>query len=217
MALTLTHLRFSRDILGLLRVEDRGAYYAGVVYPDSRMLTGLPRTRTHGDGNPVDPFAPGLSDFEKGWAAHEYYDRRSHTWYTRLSPWPEVYEDKERKWWSYITAVKTIEDMQSSEAVSGAEFFRSMPVPKPPRGEDPALLELFFRLNADFYARPVNLEAYDRLRADCRMSTETIVGIKECVNEILGDRATVERIAAIYPTILRETLTPDSGRRSMVK
>ncbi len=217
MALTLTHLRFARDILDLSRAGDRGAYYAGAVYPDSRMLTGLPRERTHGRGNPVDPFAPGLTDFEKGWAAHEFYDHLSHIWYTRLSPWPENAADRQKKWWKYITAIKTVEDMQSYEAVGGEDFFGAMPVPRPPRGEDPALLELFFRLNFDFYARPPNADSYDRLRADCRMSDEIISGIKAFVLEILAEPETVTRIARIYPAVLKETREGRGAPPSVVK
>ena len=205
MALTLTHLRFAHGIMGLLRIEDPDAYYSGVVYPDSRMMTGVHRSQTHGDGNPVDPFVPGLTDFEKGWAAHEYYDRRSHPGYFRLSPWPVDLEDKLRRWWRYLTALKTIEDMQSFEAVGDVPFFRSMIAPPPPRGEDPALLERFYRLNIDLYVRRPTLEDYDRLRIACRISPEMANGVNEYTRLILQDKDKCQEISAIYPTILQDT------------
>jgi len=206
MALTLTHLRFAYEIMETLDVADRGAYYSGVVYPDSRMVTGVHRAKTHGDGNPCDPFLPGLTDFEKGWAAHEYYDRRSHPWYTRLSPWPEDFQDEQRRWWRFITAIKTVEDMQSFEAVGDVAFFRSLPTPTPPpRGEDPALLERFFRLNIDFYARRPELADYDRLRAECHFSPKMIEGMREFIQEMVRDPDLCARIAAIYPAVMLET------------
>ncbi len=205
MALTLTHLRFARDIMERLDIKDRASYYAGVVYPDSRYVTGIHRSQTHGDGNPVDPFAAGLTDFEKGWSAHEYYDRRAHVWYSRLSPWSEKVEAEQRKWWLYITAVKAVEDLQSFDVTGGLGAFAPLTPPVPPRGEDHGLLTRFYRLNEELYARRPTIDDYDVMWHECRISRDLIDGLNENVRLLLRDEEKQREIAGIYPAVLEET------------
>ncbi len=203
MALTLTHLRFARDIMGLIDVKDRAAYYAGAVYPDSRYVTGLHRAKTHGGGSPADPLASGLSDFEKGWAAHEYYDERAHVWYSQLSPWREKVEAEQRRWWLFITAVKAIEDLQSFDAAGGLGPFQPLVPPAPPRGEAAELLARYYRLNEELYSRRPTLREYDIMWKECRISQDLIDGLNENVGALLGDDEKCREIAGIYSAVLK--------------
>lgn len=109
MSLEATHLRFSLKIKDDLEVIDLGKFVAGVIYPDSRYVTGIQRSFTHS----LDYFLgrKNLSDFQKGWLSHIIGDKI----------FKEVMEDKfgdmilfdevgER--WPVITAIKIIQDLE---------------------------------------------------------------------------------------------------------
>jgi hypothetical protein len=109
MSLEATHLRFSLMVKEDLGILDLEKYVAGVVYPDTRYLSGIKRGLTHD----LDHFAgrSDLTDFEKGWLSHIIGDKI----------FKEVTEDKfgdlvlfeefeER--WSVITAIKIIQDIE---------------------------------------------------------------------------------------------------------
>ena len=109
MSLEATHLRFSLEIKNDLDVIDLEKFVAGVIYPDSRYITGIRRSLTHS----LDYFVgrKNLSDFQKGWLSHIIGDKI----------FKEVMEDKfgdmilfddvgER--WPVITAIKIIQDIE---------------------------------------------------------------------------------------------------------
>jgi len=109
MSLEATHLRFSLEIKDDLGILDLEKYVAGVIYPDSRYVTGIRRSLTHD----LDYFVgrKNLSDFQKGWLSHIIGDKI----------FKEVMEDKfgdmilfdevgER--WPVITAIKIIQDLE---------------------------------------------------------------------------------------------------------
>ncbi|MFA6897651.1 MAG: hypothetical protein WCQ96_05210 [Patescibacteria group bacterium] len=109
MSLEATHLRFSLAIKKDLGVIDLEKFTAGVIYPDSRYVTGIQRSLTHDLDYFVD--RKNLSDFQKGWLSHIIGDKI----------FEEVMEDKfgdmilfdevgER--WPVITAIKIIQDLE---------------------------------------------------------------------------------------------------------
>lgn len=161
MAMEGTHVRFARDVIALLGVEDPGAYYSGSVYPDSRYLTAVPRAATHGDEAPDDPFVPGLSDFEKGWATHLFYDRESvifkrtaFTWITK--------EDPDQ--WVHYTSMKLVEDQRSvRELGADISILRELACVACPRGEDRATMEAYYADVREAYA--TSCEQADDYRA----------------------------------------------------
>jgi len=73
MSLEATHLRFSLAIKKDLGVIDLEKFTAGVIYPDSRRITGINRILTHS----LDYFIgrKNLTDFEKGWLSHIVGDK----------------------------------------------------------------------------------------------------------------------------------------------
>lgn len=73
MSLEATHLRFSLAIKEDLGVVDLEKFVAGVIYPDSRRVTGSNRILTHS----LDYFTGRkiLTDFEKGWLSHIVGDK----------------------------------------------------------------------------------------------------------------------------------------------
>ncbi|MFA7170451.1 MAG: hypothetical protein WC180_00505 [Candidatus Paceibacterota bacterium] len=109
MSLEATHLRFSFAIKNDLGVFDLEKYVAGVIYPDSRYLSGIDRHLTHS----LDYFVgrKNLTDFEKGWLTHIIGDKI----------FGEVIEDKFADWvlfeevgsrWPIVTAIKIIQDLE---------------------------------------------------------------------------------------------------------
>lgn len=109
MSLEATHLRFSLAIKDDLGISDLEKYVAGVIYPDTRYLTGIHRNLTHDLG--YFRGRKNLTDFEKGWLSHIIGDKI----------FKEVMEDRfgnlilfdepsER--WPVITAIKIIQDIE---------------------------------------------------------------------------------------------------------
>lgn len=109
MSLEATHLRFSLATKNDLGVLDLEKFVAGVIYPDTRRLTGINRNLTHN----IEYFKgrKNLTDFEKGWLSHIIGDKI----------FKEVMEDKFADWilfedyedrWSVITAIKIIQDLE---------------------------------------------------------------------------------------------------------
>lgn len=142
MAMEGTHVRFARDVMKLLGVEDAKAYYSGSVYPDSRYLTKLPRTATHNEDSPDDPFAAGLSDFEKGWATHLFYDRESIVFKRTAFTWITK-EDPDQ--WVHFTSMKLVEDQRSvKELGADVTILRELARTECPRGEDVATMETYY-------------------------------------------------------------------------
>ncbi|NBS41883.1 hypothetical protein EBS80_04485 [bacterium] len=142
MAMEGTHVRFARDLAETLGVVDRRAYYSGAVYPDSRYLTGIPRTATHNGDSPDDPFAPGLTDFEKGWATHVQYDRESVIFKRTAFTWVTK-EDPDQ--WVHYTSMKLVEDMRSvRELGEDVTILREIAFVERPRGEDPTIMETYY-------------------------------------------------------------------------
>lgn len=145
MAMEATHVRFARDLAGTLGVTDEGAYYSGAIYPDSRYATGIPREATHdGPACPRNPFAPGLSDFEKGWATHLLYDRESGP--ARKEALAGLVRDEDQSdGWAFHTALKLVEDMESVRVLGkDAAILRSVRAFKRPLGEDSSTVDRYY-------------------------------------------------------------------------
>jgi len=109
MSLEATHLRFALEIKEDLGILDLERYCAGVVYPDSRYMTGINRHLTHNlayfEGR------KDLTDFEKGWIAHIIGDRIFKE--VTEDKFPDlVLFDELRHRWPVVTAIKIIQDLK---------------------------------------------------------------------------------------------------------
>jgi hypothetical protein len=163
MAIVCTHFRLAVESRRLFDVSDERSFFSGAVYPDSRYITGVRRIVTHGPDCPNDPFAPGLSDFDRGWALHNLHDYLSHAHYYRLMPWPDERPDTlNNRAWKHISAQKVVEDMTSFAALGvEAWLMQHIVFPNPsPRGEDAGLLEKYYSLMRGMYGKAPSLEDY---------------------------------------------------------
>ena len=207
MAMEVTHVRFARDLKDVLDIEDDVSYYSGSVYPDSRYFTGNRRRSTHGQGNPVNPFVEGLSDFEKGWASHFLYDKLAKPHYKKLSPCSDDKPGIYNRYWQFSTAEKVIEDMNSWDRLGDdREIVTSLQINERPRGEDPALLEKYYSSLRDSYKKPLTLEVYVAFWETMIPDKEVIAILKNNVEQIQADETMVKKIQNIYPKVLKEAM-----------
>lgn len=76
MSFQATHLHFANQVKKIFNIQDLTQYFSGTLYPDSRYITKVERTKTHADVriNPVKIYnLP--DDFHKGWQVHLWYDK----------------------------------------------------------------------------------------------------------------------------------------------
>jgi len=203
MAMELTHVRFARDLKERLSIEDESAYYAGTIYPDSRYMTRIDRNLTHAGSSPQDPFAGGLSDFEKGWATHLFYDHHAHLRYVQLSPWPEEKAQPGNQVWQFISAAKVVEDMQSYQAMNGdVDMMLNIDFLERPNSEDPTVMSAYAQIQRTLYQQQPTIEHYQDFWVTLSSNREVIDGVMNHVKEMLRNDNLQERIRRIYGHVL---------------
>jgi hypothetical protein len=74
MPLSASHIKFALDQVDYFKPDDLGKYLEGAIYPDSRYLSGLERSKTHSHDFWLEEFWRD-DDFKKGWASHNLSDR----------------------------------------------------------------------------------------------------------------------------------------------
>lgn len=204
MALYATHIRFAKDLLEFLEVKDFLDYYSGTTYPDSRNFTKVAREKTHGAKTPNNPFAPGLSDFERGWAAHNLYDELSVDYYKKNSPWPDEDIEIIGRLWFFVTAEKVVEELFSL-AILGEDSLWLTKVRSPektPGGEELKTLQGFYTLISQTYSQPLDLKDFRKLFLNFGASPEFADNIMVFAEQINNDQALVKEIAGFYEKIL---------------
>lgn len=204
MAMEATHVLFARDLAPDLEIGDKPAFFAGSIYPDSRYLTRVPRKNTHGTGTPQDPFASGLSDFQKGWATHLLYDRLGGN---RLRKLMAKDHDTSRKAVIAVTAMKILEDQQSYDRLGSeaARLFQTMAVGERPIGEDETLIRTYYEINADLYRERPALNDYKDFLHQLIPSPEYVEEIIREAQEFLQNDQLREAILSVYDETLEKS------------
>jgi len=205
MAMELTHVRFANDLKEKLQVHDESAYYAGAIYPDSRYITGIDRAKTHGASSPQDPFASGLSDFEKGWATHLLYDRLGHPYYFALDSYDESDVAQGNHVWQFISAAKVVEDMLSYKKMGElAKVMLSITFPVHPNDEDVAGMKRYCAIQKDLYLQEPGFNEYRNFWLELSDDEGVIHPVMNHTKRLLDDEDMRGKIEAIYPSVLRE-------------
>lgn len=202
MAMEGTHVRFARDLARRLGVVDADAYYSGAVYPDSRYLTGIPRDATHGADCPHDPFAPGLSDFEKGWGTHLLYDllssRERETALTMI-----VGDDGREDGWAFASAIKLVEDRQSLELFrDDRSILLALKMVERPRGEDEATMLRYYADLHEAYVGTWTFEEYHATSMKWGMPRGRVDHMIELARRFDADPAIFSAVKSIYPSVV---------------
>jgi len=205
MAMELTHVRFARDLKERLSIENESAYYTGTIYPDSRYMTRIDRNLTHAGSSPQDPFAGGLSDFEKGWTTHLFYDHHAHPLYVQFSPWPEEKAQPGNQVWQFISAAKVVEDMQSYQAMNGdVDMMLNIDFSERPNSEDPTVMSAYAQIQRILYQQQPTIEHYLEFWLALSPNKQVIDGVMGYVQEMLHNDDHQERIRHIYDHVLEE-------------
>ncbi|MBI2473359.1 hypothetical protein HYV70_02290 [Candidatus Uhrbacteria bacterium] len=207
MAMELTHVRFAQDLKEVLNVQDDAAYYAGAVYPDSRYLTKIDRSLTHGGNSPRDPFTPGLSDFEKGWATHLFYDRNAHPQYIALSPYSIEEAQQGNRVWQFMSAAKIVEDLQSYSVMNGnVEMMLNLSFPVYPNNEDSQIMRTYSAIQKTLYGHPPKIKDYRLFWTNLNGQSDVIDAVMKCTRDLLDNDDARQRIQTIYSSVLNEIL-----------
>jgi len=204
MAMEATHVRFARDISQYLNITDWSTFYAGAIYPDSRYVTGISRDKTHGPDCPKNPFAVGLSDFEKGWAAHLYYDEVAHLLYFKALSKPHERVFPGSDLWQTITAVKVIEDMLGFKYLgSEKKFLLEFSADDFPITEDKKLIEKYCSFQKNLYDHQPEVNDYKKFWTAFNIEKEIAEGVLLKVHKFLIDKLICDRIENIFSTVLK--------------
>lgn len=212
MALLATHIRFALDIRQRFPLDSLGDYCAGAAYPDSRYLTGIRRKQTHFEDSPHDPFADGLTDFERGWAAHNLYDLKAGGHYMNLLPRPKDDLKQFNHVWCYLTALKVVEDIGSySRFGADLPLLQGLQCDRRPLNEDADKLNRYFDGLKRLYADRPSPQRYGELLRDWGADEQVSSGVLDAVAKIDADAGRKEQVTAIYMKVLQDVVGPDGA------
>ncbi len=205
MAMEGTHIRFARDLLEPLGVVDAAAYFSGAVYPDSRYRTGIPREETHGQTCPHNPFAPGLTDFERGWSTHILYDRSSSALHEEIlgAELPEEWMGDAWKW-AVHTARKGVEELRTCQVLGDdIRVLQELSYVCGPRGEDEQVMQQYHERLREAYLHPYSIAHAAETLQMWGTDGERVARFTEVANWILERPNLTSRIQGMYDTVLQ--------------
>lgn len=203
MALLATHVKFALDIRQRFALDSVEEYCAGAAYPDSRYVTGVERKRTHFEDSPKDPFVDGLTDFERGWAAHNFYDMKAGPFYSELLLWPKEDLKQFNHVWCFLTGLKVVEDMETYQRY-GADirYLRAIGCVCRPMGEDAQKIDRYYRGLRELYEVEPSLERYGKQLEGWGASEDVCGQVIESVKKIIADVRLKNSVSSIYETVL---------------
>lgn len=207
MAMTITHLRFAQEVSEFLKIQNFSAYYSGVAYPDSRNVTGIARLQTHQEEN-INPFKSGLTDFEKGWQVHSFYDQFAKDGYISLTPWPKENLDiTSSRVWCFATAEKIVEDLMNLEVIGHeiSSLIKKIVCPAlSPLGEDQILLKKYYAFITEMYSRKPKISDYRKMLSLCGTKPEAVDEVINYTEQISNDEVLKQKIKNIYNEVYRK-------------
>ncbi len=207
MALEGTHVRFALDLMPMLKIGNIGAYCAGAVYPDTRYVTCVDRNVTHGPECPHDPFADGLSSFQRGWASHLLYDHDAGgAMKTFLSPELGPLGQGNSAWVEF-TAMKVVEDLEAiRNRPDVLTHLQTLSMPTSPSGEPLEKLQYHFSVTSKLYQTVPGLEGYRQWFIDIGAPEELASAFADRARAMLGDVKYSANLTAIYQRVLDAAL-----------
>lgn len=203
MALLATHVRFALEIADRFGLDDVGEYCAGAAYPDSRYVTGISRRLTHFEDSPQDPFKDGLSGFDRGWAAHNYYDRAAGPLYGELLPWSWEELEAFNHVWCHLTGLKVVEDMVSYDLLGERlPDLRDIGCRRLPLGEEGGLMERYYRSLRELYSVRPTPDSYAALLAEWGVDKSVCDDVISCAVNAARDAGLKSGISGIFGAVM---------------
>jgi len=209
MALEATHLRFALDLKDKYQIKDIKKYISGVVYPDSRYITGIDRSLTH----PIDYLDwhwDMADDFKKGWFVHLLTDQiQSQVTREKL---PQVFKGSYGQGsdvWINHSAIKILLDLDDVKKFKIKQFLPYLNYLENPNGEDLKMLKKYNQIFIKMYARPekINADISCKMWRDLGVDSDLVEKIRVKVAEYSKDVTIMKAIGEIYQDMLKKINT----------
>lgn len=208
MAMPATHILFALEIASALGATDHPTYLSGSIYPDSRYATGIARDKTHGQGCPriLPGTSSSLTDFQKGWASHLYYDEEAGREQKALIPKEYVHESAFDEWWMYLTAMKVLEDRTAClrlQTLGAWDELAQIHTTEQPQGEETRKVNAYYEAVRRCYVAVPTNEAYKEFFCELgapKTAAERILQHYELIRE---DPQKAEKILSLYPQMVQ--------------
>lgn len=183
------------------------------MYPDTRYVTRVDRVITHGPNCPHDPFADGLSDFQRGWATHLLYDHEAGGEMKQyLSPelGPLAQGSAARV---EFTAMKVVEDLETIRRRPDVlEHLQQLSMPRSPSGESLEKLQYHFSVTSKLYQAIPSLADYRQWFVDIGAPEALAEGIVTHAKTMLENPEYSANLTAIYQRVLNAVLVAQRAR-----
>jgi hypothetical protein len=193
MSLEATHLRFSLKIKEDLGVFDLEKYISGVVYPDTRYLSGIERRLTHNLGHFEG--RKNLTDFEKGWLSHIIGDKIfKEVTEERFGDWV-LFEEFEARH-PIITAIKIIQDIEDFQRFDIQSVLPYLDYYELHFHEDERKVVEYNRIIQELYQGKEKIAVEDCLSMweKLGMTQGTIARVQKKIIELYKEEGVVEKI-----------------------
>lgn len=205
MALEGTHLRFAVDVQERFQIKELNKYLSGTIYPDSRYMTKIERSLTHGrqffDKNFYQD-----DDFKKGWVAHLMYDKIQFQLmgeiFSDILPQSEIFYGDEN--WITRTALKMLQDMSDITNFEIQKFLPLLNYVEAPNGEHIETLNRYHQLIIDLYhsAPSIHINDYKKMWLEYSGDGATFDKVAIKANKLQDDISITERVPLLYPKTL---------------
>ncbi|HBB37736.1 MAG: hypothetical protein UV82_C0013G0045 [Candidatus Magasanikbacteria bacterium GW2011_GWD2_43_18] len=202
MSLSATHIRFALEFQELLSVQDRKKYLSGTVYPDSRYITGIHRSKTH--YKELFTEFESNDDFLKGMAVHHLNDRLSEEVRNALFHLPptKAYGDPQ---WIVSTGLKILQDIDDFENFAMSDYLHDLDYVEVKNNEDLSKVRQYNKLIQEIYTNKSDIGIEEGLTfwKGLGLPEESSEKVKAKAVEFEND----DRVKEIYPeAVKRATL-----------
>lgn len=206
MALEATHLRFALELKNKYQVKDIKKYVSGVVYPDSRYITGIDRLLTH----PIDYLDwhwDTADDFKKGWFVHLLTDKIQYD--VTKEKLPQIFDGNTGQGsdvWINHSAVKILLDLADVKKFKIKQYLPYLSYLENPNGEDLKILEKYNQIFVKMYANPekINVDTSCEMWKDFGVSSDLVEKVRSKVLEYSKNATIMQAISEIYQDMLNK-------------
>jgi hypothetical protein len=215
MSLEATHIRFALDFKEKFEVQDMKKYISGAVYPDSRYISGIDRSLTHGEVFLTPDLS--ASDFEKGCQAHQICDKIHNRVRKTIFPdlFPVDYPGYDEQEWVIATALKIIQDMDDVQAFDIQKYLECLDYVENSNKEDILLVEKYNRTLVNLYRgkKVPSVDDYNQLWRAFGVDENLGEELRHKTEEFLKDENIIGRSRSVYQEMIKyyqDTLKNDS-------
>ncbi len=207
MSFQATHLYFANQVKKILNIQDLTRYFSGTLYPDSRYITDVDRTKTHANAriNPVK-INNLTDDFYKGWQVHLWYDKLGLPKLFKMAT-GLTYKQGEMEqinYWIPVTGAKLVEDLYWWEKTDWPKILPYLKFATNPNQENPEILQKWYQHFIVFFQNKPNLEDYRAQAEFMGIPTEKIKKIQTNAYKLYDDKSKRKRIESIMEKVKSE-------------